>query len=214
MQNNPVFALDDQQEIERIIRENPWAILVSAPESGLVASHYPVLLDEGESQLAVLSHFGRADAELHEIGRHELLVTFQGAHGYISSGWYDEDHAVPTWNFFAVHLAGIPEILTPDENLRVLNRFVDHFEGATHTPRRLMSTEADEKYATRLAQGTVGIRLVPTRVTAKRKMSQNRSEQTVTRIMHELSDRGPYANPALLDEMRRIHGDDGSTENS
>lgn len=77
-----------------------------------------------------------------------------------------------------------------------------------------MSTEADEKYATRLAQGTVGIRLVPTRVTAKRKMSQNRSEQTVTRIMHELSDRGPYANPALLDEMRRIHGDDGSTENS
>lgn len=54
MQNNPVFALDDQQEIERIIRENPWATLVSAPESGLVASYYPVLLDEGESQLAVV----------------------------------------------------------------------------------------------------------------------------------------------------------------
>ena len=214
MQNNPVFALDDRREIARIIRENPWATLVSAPESGLVASHYPVLLDEDAPQLTVLSHFGRADAELHEIGRHELLITFQGAHGYISSRWYDEDHAVPTWNFFAVHLAGIPEILTPDENVRVLNRFVDHFEGATDTPRRLMVTEADEKYATRLAQGTVGIRLVPTRVVAKRKMSQNRSQQTITRIMDELSDRGPYANSALLDEMHRVHGYDGPTENS
>ena len=60
--------------------------------------------------------------------QHEVLVIIQGAHGYISPGWYDNDEFVPTWNHATAHLYGTPEILSDEENFRVLSHLVDHFE--------------------------------------------------------------------------------------
>ncbi len=68
-----------------------------------------------------------ARRRLHGLGESEVLVIVQGPHGYISPSWYAEP-AVPTWNFVSAHLSGVPEILTTEENLRVLERLVDHFE--------------------------------------------------------------------------------------
>lgn len=38
MRRNPYFELDDRETIERLIRENPWATLVSKASKGLVVS--------------------------------------------------------------------------------------------------------------------------------------------------------------------------------
>ena len=211
MRHNPSFALDDPAEIRRLIRENPWATLISNTDSGLVASHYPVLLDEEADEagdLVLVSHVGRPDEALHELGRHELLVIIQGPHGYISPGWYDAKPAVPTWNFVTAHLYGTPELLGDEENLRVLDRLVDHFEQRLNEPRRLFGTDADAAYAARLVAGTVGFRLRVSRLTAKSKLSQNKPAETVARILGELDGDGPYASPALAAEMRRAHGAD------
>jgi transcriptional regulator len=209
MRHSPSFALDDPAEIRRLIRENPWATLISHTASGLVASHYPVLLDEESDEadgLVLVSHVGRPDEALHELGAHELLVIIQGPHGYISPGWYDAAPAVPTWNFVTAHLHGTPELLGDEENLRVLDRLVDHFEQRMPEPRRLFGTEADAAYAARLVAGTVGFRLRVSRLTAKSKLSQNKPAETVARILSELDGDGPYASPALAAEMRRVHG--------
>ena len=56
MRPNPQFALDDADEIRRLIRENPWATLVTQSSSGLVASHYPVLLDDSRDELSIVTH--------------------------------------------------------------------------------------------------------------------------------------------------------------
>ena len=117
MRQNPSFALADPDEIKRLIRENPWATIVSHTSDGLVASHYPVLLDETRDELSLVTHVGRPDEQLHELGEHEVLVIIQGPHGYISPGWYDAKPAVPTWNFITAHLTGVPEILSDEENL-------------------------------------------------------------------------------------------------
>jgi transcriptional regulator len=206
MRHNPSFALDDPAEIKRLIRENPWATLVSHTFSGgLVASHYPVLLEETDDGIVLVSHVGRPDEALHELGRHELLVIIQGPHGYISPGWYDASPAVPTWNFITAHLYGTPELLSDDENLRVLDRLVDHFEERMPAPRRLNGTPDNAAYAARIVAGTVGFRLRVGRVTAKSKLSQNKPAEIVQRILAELSGDGPYASPALAAEMRRAH---------
>lgn len=205
MRQNPSFTLAETGEIKRLIRENPWVTMVSAAGGGLVASHYPVLLDESRDDLSILSHVGRPDEQLHELGRHELLVIIQGPHGYVSPGWYDANPAVPTWNFVAVHLSGVPEILTDEENWRVLGALVDHFEDRMPSPRRMTGTPENADYASRIMSGTVGFRLTPTKIVAKNKMSQNKSQQTVDRIIGELSGPGPYANAALAAEMRRTH---------
>jgi transcriptional regulator len=205
MRQNPSFTLADPEEIKRIIRENPWATIVSQTSDGLVVSHYPVLVDESREELSIVTHVGRPDEQLHELGEHEIVVIFQGPHGYISPGWYDARPAVPTWNFVAVHLSGVPEILSDEENFRVLGQLVDHFEGVLPNPRRMEGTPENAAYAQRISSGTVGLRLTPTRVVAKSKMSQNQPAATVDRIVSELEGDGPYASAALAAEMRRVH---------
>ncbi len=206
MRHNPSFALDDPAEIRRLVRENPWATLISHTSAGeLVASHYPVVLDEDSDGIVLLSHVGRPDEQLHELGLHELLVVIQGPHGYISPGWYDASPAVPTWNFITAHLYGTPELLSATDNLAVLDRLVDHFEDRMPVPRRLNDTADNAAYAARISAGTVGFRLRVTRVVAKSKLSQNKPAETVTRILAELEGSGPYASPGLAAEMRRVH---------
>jgi transcriptional regulator len=203
MRNTPAFTLDDEAEIRRLIRLNPWITLVSNTASGLVASHYAVLLDDDSEQLAILGHVGRPDETLHELGQHEVMVIVQGPHGYISPSWYGANPAVPTWNFTVAHLMGVPEILDADENLRVLDRLVAHFEERVEEPRFMLGTPSNSAYAHRISAGTVGFRLVPTRIEAKAKLSQNKPPETVERVISELEGNGAYASPELAAEMRR-----------
>lgn len=211
MRKNPFFELGDRETIKRLIRENPWAMLVSNTSEGLVASHYPILLDDDRDDLTIVTHVGRPDERVHELGRHELLVVVQGPHGYISSSWYGDLVEVPTWNFIVAHLSGVPEILGEEENFAVLQRLVEHFENRVERPRTLDGTPEDARHARRLSRGTVGLRLTPTRVVAKQKMSQNRPPEVVRIILDELEADGPYASPDLAREMRLAHGPGGGS---
>ncbi|WP_314423690.1 FMN-binding negative transcriptional regulator [uncultured Microbacterium sp.] len=203
MRQNPSFTLADVAEIRRVVDANPWATITSHGPEGLVSSHYVVLLDDERDDLTVVGHVGRPDDLIHGLGERELLVVFQGPHGYISPGWYGDVPSVPTWNYTAVHLAGVPEILTDEENLAVLDRLVDRFEGRMPEPRRMWERPNDPAFIARLAAGTVGFRLTPSRVVAKRKLSQNKPGETVDAVIAELEGEGPYAQPELAAEMRR-----------
>jgi transcriptional regulator len=202
MRHTPGFLLTDEAEVRRLVRENPWATLVSSTGAGLVASHYPVLLDEEADGISLVSHVGRPDDELHELGRHELLVIVQGPHGYISPAWYPAEQFVPTWNHVTAHLYGVPEILEPEENLRVLGELVDHFEARMPDPASL---DVDPAQSARIARGTVGIRLRVTRFDARLKLSQNKPPAVVERIIEGLESDGAYGQPQLAAEMRRVH---------
>ena len=46
MRGNPKHATTDPEVVRRLIREHPWAALVSSNTGELIASHYPILLDE------------------------------------------------------------------------------------------------------------------------------------------------------------------------
>lgn len=202
MRHTPGYLLTDPEEIKRLIRENPWATIVSAPASGIVASHYPVVLEEDAEGISIVSHVGRPDEKLHELGKHEVMVIIQGAHGYISPGWYDKGDFVPTWNHVTAHLYGRPEILSDKENFRVLGELVDHFEQRMPNP---VSLDVDVQTAQRIAKGTVGIRIRITRFDARLKLSQNKSPEVVDRVISELENGEQYAHPELAREMRRVH---------
>lgn len=197
--------MTDPEEVKRLIRENPWATIVSHTSTGLVASHYPVILEEAEGAISLVSHVGRPDEQLHELGQHEVLVIIQGPHGYISPGWYRDEEAgfVPTWNHVTAHLYGVPQILSEAENFEVLDQLVDHFEDRMPDP---VSLDIDEQAARRIALGTVGLRLVVTRFDARAKLSQNKAPEVVDRIIDELQAGEHYSSPDLAREMRRIHG--------
>jgi transcriptional regulator len=205
MRHTPGYLLTDPDEVKRLIRENPWATIVSNTSTGLVASHYPVILEEDADGISIVSHVGRPDEQLHELGQHEVLVIIQGPHGYISPGWYDPTDFVPTWNHVTAHLYGTPELLSTEENFRVLDNLVDHFEERMQHPVHL---SIDEEGARRVALGTVGLRLKVDRFDARLKLSQNKSPEVVDRIIDELQSGEHYSNPPLAGEMRRVHRGD------
>ena len=201
---NPLHASEDPEVVRRLIRDNPWGTLVSHNDGGLVASHYPILLDDGAEGLEVLTHVGRPDDTLHGFGDREILLIVQGLNGYISPSWYSpEARPVPTWNFSVAHCYGVPQVLEPEENLRVLARLVHHFE--QHVERPL---ELDLEVGARIAIGTVGIRLPISRFICKVKMSQDKDPVTQRQVMAALRAPGPFHHPALADEMARtLHGE-------
>ncbi|WP_165065527.1 FMN-binding negative transcriptional regulator [Marisediminicola senii] len=214
MRNNPGFALDDVEAIRQLVRENPWVTFVSFVEGrGLVASHYPVILDEtarpadagagdaGAGEIVLLTHFGRPDEVLHGLGSGEIMAIVQGPHGYISPGWYESTPAVPTWNFVVAHLHGVPEILDHAENLTVLETLVERFERDLPEPFLMRKTLENGEWADRIAHGTVGFRLRVTRFEAKNKMSQNKPAEVVDRVVDALTRPGPYRNDALARRM-------------
>ncbi|KQS15739.1 FMN-binding negative transcriptional regulator [Frigoribacterium sp. Leaf186] len=204
MRHTPTFVLSDVDEVKRLVRENPWATIVSNTASGLVASHYPVVLEQDAADpdaIVLVSHVGRPDERSHELGEHEVMVIVQGPHGYVSPGWYPAEQIIPTWNHVTAHLWGTPEILSDDENFRVLGELVDHFERVMPNPSTLT---LDDEGSRRVAKGTVGIRLRVTRFDARAKLSQNKAPEVVDRIVDELEHGEHYAQPALAAEMRRV----------
>ena len=204
MRRTPQFVVDDVAEVRRLVAENPWATIVSPTAGGLVASTYPVVLEgSAPDEIVLVSHVGRPDERSHELGEHEVLVVVQGPHGYVSPSWYPEGQVVPTWNHVTAHLWGVPEILSDDENYRVLGELVDHFERVMPEPSSLTLDEAGTR---RLAQGTVGLRIRVTRFDARHKLSQNKPPEVVDRIIDELEHGDRYRQPDLAAEMRRVHG--------
>lgn len=200
MRHTPRYLMTEPEEVKRLIRANPWATFVSQTSNGLVASHYPVILDEDAKEITLLSHFGRPDEELHEIGEREILVIIQGPHDYVSASWYAPGDLVSTWNHVTAHLYGVPEMLSDEENYQALSTLTDHFEQHYPNGRNLAQDEAGSR---RAAKGTVGLRVRVARFDARAKLSQNKAPEVTERIIDGLSAR----NSELADEMRRIRED-------
>jgi transcriptional regulator len=80
---------------------------------------------------------------------------------------------VPTWNYEAVHVTGA--LTWFDDRARLLDaveRLSDHHERGRPEPWSV--AEAPPDYIEALLRGIVGFELRPTRVEAKRKLSQHR----------------------------------------
>jgi transcriptional regulator len=199
MRHNPHHFTDDPDIVRNLIREHPWGILVSDANGQLVASHYPLLLDEESEELAVFTHVGRPDEEIHGFGEREIMLIVQGHHGYISPSWYAPGASqAPTWNFTAAHCYGVPQILDEQANLRTLARLVEHFERHVEQPMLL-----DLEWGAPVAKGTVGLRLPITRFVCKLKMSQDKDPESQQRVVRALRAPGPYSHPQLADDMAR-----------
>lgn len=203
MLEQPFFLINDPVRVRAIIAEFPWVTLVTHNQThGLVVSHLPILPETEEAgevgPVGIVGHLARRDGEFHELGRHDVVVIVEGPNGYLSPTWYGEVPHVPTWDFVVVHLHGRPEILQDEATYDVLSDTVDRFESRLPQPWRL---EQVDEYGRRIAPGTVGFRLRPTRVVAKAKLSQDESPAMRKNTIEQLRAPGPYQNHDLADLM-------------
>jgi transcriptional regulator len=155
-------------------------------------------------------HTARTDPVVSELlSGHQVLLVFQGPNGYISPAWYGEGPSPPTWNFTAVHVRGIPEVLQGEEAFSVLERTVEHFEAARDDPWELGGDAL--AYARHIAHETAPFRVRSAVIQAKAKLSQDKPRRIQDRVIAALQAGGPYRNTQLAAEMRRVLGESTRT---
>ena len=108
----------DHAEIISFVKANPFAILVSASDSGPFATHIPILARAAKNQIVLHGHMAKANphGELLENGQ-ESLTIFHGPQAYISPRLYESPDSVPTWNYATVHVYGRARVVSERERL-------------------------------------------------------------------------------------------------
>lgn len=156
------YAMKSMQEVRRLIRNHGWAVLVAGSSGDLRATHVPCLLDPAHdpggagARLVVIGHTARADPVVSALrSGQEVLLVFQGPNGYISPAWYGQSPSLPTWNFTAVHVWGVPEVLQGEEGFSVLERTVEHVEAARGRPLGAARGRAGLRAADRPRDGSL-----------------------------------------------------------
>ena len=92
-------------DIDRLVAEHPFALLVSATGHAPVATPLPLLLErDAEGNAALIGHFARNNPQVELLRRQpRALAVFTGAHGYMSPSWLRDRTQAPTWYYATVH---------------------------------------------------------------------------------------------------------------
>lgn len=201
------FREADRAAIYDAIAAYPFATLVTATSQGLLASHVPLVLDTEApaGKAALLGHMAAANPHSRVLAEGaESLAIFHGPHAYISPRWYTSPRNVPTWNYLAIHVHGIPEVVAESEALRhLLAKMVAVFEAGAAEP---WSMEQAEEEVPSLLGAIVGFVLPIERLEAKAKMSQNRSLDDRKGVIRHLETSPDPGEQAVAAWMRRYLG--------
>ncbi|CDH26812.1 FMN-binding negative transcriptional regulator [Xenorhabdus bovienii] len=120
------MEMTGQNSVSTFIINNSFGLLISP---SLIGTHLPFVFAPEEGKMRVLyGHVAKANQHWKEFDGQRVLVVFTGPHAYISPTWYKAQHAVPTWNYSAVHCYGVAEILGNEETKLVMETLVNTFE--------------------------------------------------------------------------------------
>lgn len=179
------------RDARTLMREHPFATLVTPADDDLHVSHLPLLhRDDGSAHGQIHGHLARANPHARELRGGSTLAIFHGPHAYVSPNWYAApDSAVPTWNYAVVHARGPVTLLEePAHALEVLTRLTQVFEG--DDPATAWSPERARTTVDRMLPGIVAFRIDVVSLDVKLKMSQNRPAGDRDRVRVRLAGGG------------------------
>ncbi|MCH7865900.1 MAG: FMN-binding negative transcriptional regulator [Proteobacteria bacterium] len=170
------YDIDDVQVLHRFMRDQSFALLVTAPEGVPTASHIPLFLDtESDGPDRLLGHVAKANTQWRDFdGKTEAMAMFWGPHAYISPSWYESEKVVPTWNYVTVHAYGKPRVLAEPKDARdVLARLIDAYE--SDATGNWSMDRLEKTYAEKMVNGIVAFEMPIGRLEGKFKLNQKSS---------------------------------------
>jgi transcriptional regulator len=198
-----LYSVTDEAVINDFIRQNAFAVIVSADENGVpVATHLPLELRMSEiGERRLLGHFAKANPHWRTLTPEKtVLAIFSGPHTYISPRWYDHAN-VPTWNYMTVHAYGHARLIEDEaEVLAHLTRMVNAYEAQPGTYK----LEEQPAKVIQQIHGVVMFELAVTRVEAKFKLSQNRNAGDYANIIAQLQQRGDAVSRQIAEAMDEL----------
>jgi transcriptional regulator len=198
-----------QAEINRLVREHPVAVVVSAaPGEAPVATHVPMIVpldrppDAPLVGMTLRGHMGRANPHWEQFGDgRKVLLVFGTSHAYVTPQSYDPGATAPTLDYAAVHLTGPVELIEDAaETLDVVETTVARFESAR--PTQWDSHDSRELFD-RILPGVVAFRVRIETQHAMFKLSQDKTESVRRRVRDDLNV-GPHQHPDVVAWMDRF----------
>ena len=179
-----IYKNEDPESIRAFLKENSFGILINQTNGKLCATHIPIELEINADGKEILQgHISKLNPQAEGFAENDqVLAVFSGAHGYISSSWYDHEN-VPTWNYIAVHVYGRIKIVDETATIEQLKKLVDKYEAGSENPVRVedLSTKT-----MREARGIFGFEIEIDEIQATKKLSQNRDDLNYKNIITEL----------------------------
>ena len=175
MYQPPQFKSTDPELAARLMREHPFASLISNDDSGLpFVTHLPLHLEDRGGAFWLLGHCARANAHWRYLQqRPTAVVTFLGPHAYQSPRIYPDLARVPSWNYLAVHCT-VSATLVEDSlgTGRLLQKLIGDHEPAYAQQWRALGDE----FARQMMAGIVAFELQVVDLQCKLKLNQHRPE--------------------------------------
>jgi transcriptional regulator len=179
--------------------------LISPGPDGLVATPLPMLYqpaDDGPGSL--IGHVARNNPHWRCAGEPESLAIVRGSDAYVSPAWYpskaEHGRVVPTWNYLVLHVYGRLVIHESTDWLRdLVTRLTAVHEAAVGSSWQV--SDAPAAYLDGQLRAIVGIELQISRIEAKAKLSQNRSDADQVSVIEAL-DALPSPGPDVATLMR------------
>ena len=197
------FAPPGEHEVTRLVREYPFAWLVTAADGDFAATPLPLrpVTDDTGAVTALLGHFARRNPHVELLRRvPRTLVLFLGPHGYISSSWLTDRTRTPTWNYASVQYVVDIEF---HEDAPTTNAVVRDLVEAMESGRPNAWTVEDmgPRYE-RLVSGIVAFRAHIRERRVKFKLGQDERDAEYADIVAALAGSGQHD---LLDWMQRCN---------
>ena len=171
----PQFKAKDEAHARALMREHPFASLISTDETGLpYVTHLPLHLQEEGEALVLLGHVAKPNPHWRYLqARPQALVTFLGPHAYMSPKVYPDLARVPTWNYLAVHCTVQATLVEePVAKDALLKKLIGDHEPAYAAQWRGLG----EEFAHKMLAGIVAFELRVTDLQCKLKLNQHRPE--------------------------------------
>src|SRR2546425_7571335 len=201
MYSPPYNQLEKRAELLEFMRANNFVLLVTGTGGTLHGSHLPVMVQEREEKLVLDMHMAKNNAQWKEFFDDEVMVVFFGPHAYVSPRWYEEKERVPTWNYAAVHVYGVPRVIDDSKEKHASQRRLV----AAMDPQWLPKFDAlRAEYVEQMLAGIVNFEIEVARIETRWKLSQNRSRREQELIAAEL-DKSADSTERALAALTRKH---------
>lgn len=183
-----LYKSENYHLMKEIIKENAFALLISSVDK-IRATHSMMMLNEDDhEQIYIETHISKANPQAKLLKNDdEVLCDFLGAHSYISSSWYDHVN-VSTWNYEAVQIYGKVELMNHEELYNHLDKLTYKYESSQRCP--MFVKDMGKEFIEKEMKGAFGLKIIPTEIFIKQKLSQNRKENDFQNIISNLEQSG------------------------
>ena len=175
MYQPPQFRSNDRAMAARLMREHPFASLISNDDAGLpFVTHLPLHLEDRDGIFFLLGHCARANPHWRLLqARPTAVVTFLGPHAYQSPKIYPDLARVPSWNYLAAHCTVAATLIDePAAKDTLLKKLIGDHEPPYAEQWRGLGQE----YAQKMLAGIMAFELRVVDLQCKLKLNQHRPE--------------------------------------